>query len=177
MEIVEDVLDVVEVAPDDPFEFAAPEFGVRVEEPPEDLGEKESFAPNITALLSEIMSSNTGNMRMDTMPEVPPAQVALSSTVLRAKKNESQPRISTSVYVTDNLFQQRETFIRRSNLTNRFVGSIILDISVRLDGQVQNVEGSFNSNVVKPQFTKSLVSDLNKCTVHITKNKCNCMDT
>ena len=83
---MEDVLDVVEVAPDDPFEFAAPEFGVRVEEPPEDLGEEESFTPNITALLSEIMSSNTGNMRMDTMPEVPPAQVALSSTVLRAKK-------------------------------------------------------------------------------------------
>ena len=176
---MEDVLDVVEVAPDDPFEFAAPEFGVRVEEPPEDLGAEESFTPNITALLSEIMSSNTGNMRMDTISEVPPAQVALSSTVIRAKKNESQPRISTSVYVTDNLFQQRETFIRRSNLTSRFVGSIILDISVRLDGQVQNVEGSFNSNVVQPQFTKTLVSDFkfSKCTVHITKNMCNCMDT
>ena len=160
MEIVEDVLNVVEVMPDKPFEFAAPQFGVRVEDPPQDLGEKESFALNITALLSEIMSSTAGNMRIEQMPEVPPAQVTLSSTLLRPKENESQLQVSTSMFVTDNLFQQRDVFIRSGNLMGRGVGSIILDISLRLDGKVQNVERSFNSNVVQPQFTKTLVSAL-----------------
>ena len=153
---MEDVLNVVDVAPDKPFEFASNQFGVRVEDPPEDLGDEDSFSPNITALLSEIMSSTADTM--ETMPEVPEAQVALSSTVLKPKENESKPRISTSVYLTDNLFQQREIFKKKSNRTNQFVGSIILDISVRLDGKVQNVKGSLNSNVIKPHFTKTSVS-------------------
>ena len=160
------MLNVVEVAPDKPFEFASTQFGVRVEDPPEDLGEEESFAPNITALLSQIMSSNAGNMKMEQMPEVPPAQVALSSTLLRPKENESQPRVSTSVFVTDKLFQERTTFTMENKLNSRFVGSIILDISVRLDGKVQNVKRSTNSNIVQPQFTKSSVSTL----IHLGSN-------
>ena len=163
---MDDVLNVVEVAPDKPFEFASTQFGVRVEDPPEDLGEEESFAPNITALLSQIMSSNAGNMKMEQMPEVPPAQVALSSTLLRPKENESQPRVSTSVFVTDKLFQERTTFTMENKLNSRFVGSIILDISVRLDGKVRNVKRSTNSNIVQPQFTKSSVSAL----IHLGSN-------
>ena len=164
LEIVEVVLDVVEVAPDKPFEFADTQFGVRVEDPPEDLGEEESFMPNITALLSEIRSNSNGSMKMEQMlPEVPPAQVALSSTLLRPKGNSSQLRVSTTVFVTDRLFQQRDAFTEKSNLTNQFVGSIILDISVRLDGKVLNVEQSFNSNIVQPEFTKTSVSVLIHC--------------
>lgn len=106
------------------------------------------------------MSSTAGNMRIEQMPEVPPAQVTLSSILLKPKENESQLQVSTSVFVTDNLFQQRDVFIRSGNLMGRGVGSIILDISLRLDGKVQNVEHSFNSNVVQPQFTKTLVSAL-----------------
>ena len=161
LEIVEVVLDVVEVAPDKPFEFASTQFGVRVEDPPEDLSEEESFMPNITTLLSEIRSNSDRSMKMEQMlPEVPPAQVVLSSTLLRPKGNSSQLRVSTTVFVTDRLFQQRDTFTEKSNLTNQFVGSIILDISVRLDGKVLNVEQSFNSNIVQPQFTKTSVSVL-----------------
>ena len=163
---MKDVLDVVQVAPDKPFEFAGPQFGVRVEDPPKDLGEKESFAPNVTALLSQIMSSNTGNRRVEQMPEVPPAQVALSSIALRTKGNEKQPRVSTSVFVTDKLFQQRGAFTKKSNQKDRSVGSIILDISVRTNGKVQNVDYPMNSNIVKPQFTKTSVS-ASACSVQL----------
>lgn len=160
MEIVEEVLNVVKVAPKVPFEFASTQFGVRVEDLPQDMDVGESFSPNITTLLSEIMSSTARSMITEQMPEVPPVQVALSSTVLIPKKNESQIQVSTSVFVTDSLFQQRDTFVRNNNLMSQGVGSLILDISLRLDGKVQNVEHYFNSNIVQPQFTKTLVSAL-----------------
>lgn len=59
------VLNAVELAPDNPFEFAAPEFGVRMEDPPEDLGDDETFIPNIADLLRNIVSSTAGNMQME----------------------------------------------------------------------------------------------------------------
>lgn len=154
---MKDVLNVVKVAPDNPFEFASPQFGVRVEDPPADLGEKESFSPNLTALLNQIMSNNAGKMEME-VPEVPSAEVALSSTLLKPKEGGSQPRVSTTVYVTDKLFQQRDAYTKKSNLKDRDVGGIILDISVRADGKIQDVNYPKNSNIVKPQFTKSSVS-------------------
>ena len=158
LEIVNVVLDVVEVAPDKPFEFASTQFGVRVEDPPADLGEKESYTPNVAALLKEIMNNNAENMQMEEMPEVPPAEVTLSSALLRPKENEGQARVSTSVFVTDKLFQQRSAFTQKNNLKGRSVGSIILDISVRKDGKVKTVDYPKDSNIVKPQFTKTSVS-------------------
>lgn len=160
MEIVDDVLNVVKVAPDAPFEFASTQFGVRVEDLPQEMDGDESFSPNISTLLSEIMSSTARSMITEQMPEVPPVQVALSSTVLRPKENESQIQVSTSVFVTDSLFQQRDTFVRNNNLMSQGIGSLILDISLRVDGKVQNVQQSFNSNIVQPQFTKTVVSAL-----------------
>ena len=157
---MDDVLNVVDVTPDKPFEFASTQFGVRVEDPPADLGEKESYTPNVAALLKEIMNNNAENMQMEEMLEVPPAEVTLSSTLLRPKENESQPQVSTSVFVTDKLFQERASATRMDKLASRFVGSIILDIAVRLDGKVQNVERSYKSNIVQPEFTKTSVSAL-----------------
>ena len=52
LRIVDDVLNVVEEVPEKPFEFAAPYFGVQVEEPPEDLDDEKLFAPDLGALLS-----------------------------------------------------------------------------------------------------------------------------
>ena len=155
---MKDVLDVVEVAPDKPFEFSSPQFGVRVEDPPADLGEQESFAPNLTALLNQIMSSSAGKMGKEDMPEVPSAEVALSSSLVKPKEGGSQPKLSTTVFVTDKLFQQRDAYIKKSNEKQRDVGGIILDISVRADGRVQEVNYPKDSNIVKPKFTKSLVS-------------------
>ena len=160
LEIVKDVLDVVEVAPDKPFEFSSPQFGVRVENPPADLGEKESFVPNLTTLLNQIMSSRAEEMDKEDMPEIPSAEVALSSDLIKPKEGGSQPTVSTSVFVTDKLFQQRNAYIKKGNVTDRDVGGIILDISVRAEGRVQEVNYPRNSNIVKPKFTKSLVSAL-----------------
>ena len=156
---MDEVLNVVEVAPDKPFEFASTQFAVRVEDPPADLGEEETFTPNIAALLTQIMRSNGGNKEEET-PEVPPAEVALSSTLLRPKENESQPRLSTSLFITDKLFQERANIARNGRPAARFVGSIILDVAVRVDRKVRNVEGSYRSNLVQPEFTKTSVSAL-----------------
>ena len=60
-----DVLNVVKVAPEKPFEFAAPYFGVRVEDPPEDLDDEELFAPNLGTLLSQVMNRTAARMQME----------------------------------------------------------------------------------------------------------------
>ena len=155
LETVDQVLNFVDVNPDEPFEFAAPEFGVRVEDPPEDLEDGGSFFPSIAPLLNDIMSSAAGNTEM---PELPPAMVTLASTLLRPVKNGGRrPRISTSIFGRDSLFQQRRSFIMRTNRAQEGVGSIVLDIALRLDGAVLNVFRPPNSNVVRPGFTKSTV--------------------
>ena len=155
LEIVDQVLNFVDVNPDEPFQFSAPEFGVRVEDPPEDLEEGGVFSPSIAPLLNDIMSSAAGNMEI---PELPPAMVTLASTLLRPVKNGGRrPRISTSIFGRDSLFQQRRSFIMRTNRTQEGVGSIVLDITLRLDGTVKNVFRPPNSNVVRPGFTKSTV--------------------
>ena len=151
---MEQVLNFVEVAPDEPFAFAAREFGVQVEEPPDDLEEEGSFTPNITTLLNDIMSRTGGAMEM---PELPPATVTLASTLLSPVANGSRPHISTSIFGRDSLFQQRSSFVRRTNRSQERVGGIILDISLRLDGAVMNIFRSPNSNIVRPSFTKSVV--------------------
>ena len=150
--IVEDVLNVVEVTPEKPFEFAAPDFGVRVEDPPEDLDLKESYAPDLGALLSQVMGSTTASMET---PEVPPAAVTLSSALLERDSKGNRPRISTSVFARDSLFRQRDSF--RTNRPREIVGGIVVDLSLRSDGQVKTVLRPPNSNVVRPSFTKSMV--------------------
>ena len=152
LNFVEDVLNAVEVAPNSPFEFAAPQLSVRVEDPPEDLGEEETFAPNITALLSQIKSSTAGNMQQEEIPELPPAMVTLDSTLLSPDDTGSKPRVSTSIFASGALFQQR------TNRERVKVGSIVVDLSLRLGGRVKSVVHPPNSNVVKPTFTKSTVS-------------------
>ena len=154
MEFVEDVLNVVEVTAEDPFEFAAPDFGVRVEDPPEDLGETETFSPDLGALLIQVMSSTTTSTEMS---EVPSAAVTLSSTLLQRDDKGNRPRISTSVFARATLFQQRDSFNRRNNLANQIVGGIVLDLTLRSKGEVKTVLGTPNSNLVRPRFTKSMV--------------------
>ena len=151
---VEDVLNVVEVTPEAPFEFAAPDFGVRVEDPPEDLGEAETFSPDLGSLLSQVISSTTTGTEM---LEVPSAAVTLSSTLLQRDDTGNRPRISISVYARTSLFQQRDIFNRRNNLANQIVGGIVLDLTLRSKGKVKTVLGTPNSNVVRPHFTKSVV--------------------
>ena len=157
LEFVEAVLNVVEVTPEDPFEFAAPAFGVRVEDPPQDLGADETFTPNITALFRQIMNSMS-SMQTETMSELPPAMVTLGSTLLRPVNNESRVTVSTSIYGSDSLFQQRQSFIERTNREREQVGGIVLDVVLRQNGKVANVFRPPNSNVVRPSFTKSAVS-------------------
>ena len=154
LDFVKQVLNFVEVAPDEPFEFAAHEFGVQVEEPPDDLEEEGSFTPNITTLLNDIMSRTGRTMEM---PELPPAKVTLASTLLSPDANGRRPHISTSIFGRDSLFQQRSSFIKRKKRSQQKVGGIILDISLRLDGAVMNIFRSLNSNIVRPSFTKSIV--------------------
>ena len=151
---VDQVLNVVEVTPEQPFEFAAPEFGVRVEDPPDNVEEEGSFTPNIAPLLRDIMNSTEGSTME--MPELPPAMVTLASTLLTVN-NGARPRISTSIFGRDSLFQQRRSFVVRTNRAQEQVGGIILDISLRLNGLVMNVIRPPNSNVVRPSFTKSMV--------------------
>ena len=159
LEFVEDVLNVVEVSPGDPFEFADLEFGVRVEDPPLVLDTEESFAPNITALFNQILNITMTNMQKKTITELPPAMVTLSPTLLHmAGGNGSRLRISTSIYGRDSLFQQRQSFSRGNNRERQRIGSIVLDVSLRHNGRIVNVFSSPNSNVVHPSFTKTVVS-------------------
>ena len=153
MRIVEDVLDVVEVAPDDPFEFAAPDFGVRVEKPPEDLGIDEPYVPDLGALMSQVMTSPAASMQM----EMPSVTIALSSTLLSQDNNGSRPCISTSVFARDSLFQQRAS-MAMDNRTREIVGGIVVDVSLRSGGKLKEVVQTPNSNVVQLRFTKSMVS-------------------
>ena len=125
-----------------------------MEDPPEDLGEAETFPPNLGALLSQIMSSTTTSTEMS---EVPSAAVTLSSTLLQQDDQENRPRISTSVFACATLFQQRDSFNRRNNLANQIVGGIVLDLTLRSKGEVKTVLGTPNSNLVRPRFTKSMV--------------------
>ena len=156
---MEDVLNVVEVAPGDTFEFADLEFGVRVEDPPLDLVTEETFAPNITALFNQILNITMTNMQIETITELPPAMVTLSSALLYpADNNGSRLRISTSIYGRDSLFQQRQNFTRGNTLERERVGSIVLDLSLRQNGRVIKVFSSPSSNVVRPSFTKTAVS-------------------
>ena len=159
LEFVEDVLNVVEVSPGDPFEFAELEFGVRVEDPPLVLDTEETFTPNITALFNQILNITMTNMQIETITELPPAMVTLSSALLYpADINGSRLRISTSIYGRDSLFQQRQSFTRGNNLERERVGSIVLDVSLRQNGRTLNVSTSPGSNVVRPSFTKTRVS-------------------
>ena len=83
----------MEVTSEDPFEFAAPDFGVRVEDPPEELREEDYFTPNIAGLLSRIMNITAAKLPMEEMPELPPAMVNLSSTLLSRDTTGRRPRI------------------------------------------------------------------------------------
>ena len=152
--IVETVLNVVDVAPGDPFQFAAPEFGVHVESPPEDLRKEDAFTPNIAGLLSQIMNITLANMPMGELPELPGATVNLSSTLLSRNTTGSRPLVSAAIYGRDSLFQERP----RNNREIERVGSIIVDISLRSNGSVISISRAPNSNVVRPSFTKSMVS-------------------
>ena len=153
------VLNVVEVTPGNPFQFAAPEFGVRVEDPPEDLGEEDYLTLNLTELLIEIMNStSTAIQQMEEMPDLPPAMVSLASTLLSPNDTGSRPRTSVTVYGRGSLFQPRLSFIASNNLETETVGSIVVDISLRLNGSVINISRPPNSNVVIQNFTKSAVS-------------------
>ena len=87
--LVVTILNVVEVAPERTFEFAAPDFGLRVEEPPEVLDDEKLFAPDLGALLSQVMNSTAASMQMKEMPEVPSAAISLSPTLLTKGDNGS----------------------------------------------------------------------------------------
>ena len=154
---MEDVLNVMEVTHGNPFQFAASEFGVRVEYPPEDLGEEDTFTPNMAGLLSQVMNITAASVPMGEMPELPPAMVNLSSTLLSRDTTGRIPRISAVIYGRDALFQERSSFISRNRETER-VGSIVIDISLRLNKSAVSISGPPNSNVVRPSFMKSLVS-------------------
>ena len=98
---MEDVLNVVEVSPGDPFEFADLEFGVRVEDPPLVLDTEKTFAPNITALFNQILNITMTNMQIETITELPPAMVTLSSALQHmADNNGSRLRISCLLYTS-----------------------------------------------------------------------------
>ena len=156
LRIVDDVLNVVEVAPEKPFEFAAPYFGVQVEEPLEDLDDEKLFAPDLGALLSQVMTSTAASMQMEEMPEVPSAAISLLSALLRGD-NGIRRLISISVFVRDSLFQERAS-MTTDNRTREIVGSIVVDLSLRSGGKVIPIAKPPNSNVVRPRFTKTMVS-------------------
>ena len=155
---MEDVLNVVEVSPGDPFQFADLEFGVRVEDPPLNLDTEETFAPNITALFNQILIITMTNMQKKTITELPPTKVTLSSALLHMAGDNGRTSISTSIYGRDSLFQQRQSFTIRNNRERHKVGSIVLDVSLRQNGKIVNVFSSPGSNVVRPSFTKTAVS-------------------
>ena len=156
IDTVELVLNVVEVAPGDPFQFAAPEFGVHVEEPPSVLGADDTFTPNISGLFGQIMNISLANLPMGERPELPPAMVNLSSSLLSRNATGSRPSISVAIYGRDALFQERPS-IPASRATE-IVGSIIIDVSLRMNGTVVSISRPPNTNVVRPTFTKSMVN-------------------
>ena len=160
LRIVDDILNVVEVAPEKPFEFAAPDFGVRVEEPPEDLDDEKLFTPDLGALLSQVLTSTAASMQIEEVPEVPSAAISFSPTLLRRGDNGMRPRISTSVFIRDSLFQERVN-MSMEYLTREIVGSIVVDLTLRSDGKVIPIAAPPNSNVVRPRFTKTTVSCYN----------------
>ena len=155
-DVVELVLNVVDVAPGDPFQFAAPEFGVHVEEPPSVLGADDTFTPNISGLFGQIMNISLANLPMGERPELPPAMVNLSSSLLSRNATGSRPSISVAIYGRDALFQERPS-IPASRATE-IVGSIIIDVSLRMNGTVVSISRPPNTNVVRPTFTKSMVN-------------------
>ena len=157
LRIVDDILNVVEVAPEKPFEFAAPDFGVRVEEPPEDLDDEKLFAPDLGALLSQVMTNTAASMQIEEVPEVPSAAISFSPTLLRRGSNGMRPRISTSIFIRDSLFQERDN-MSMEYLTREIVGSIVVDLSLRSGGKVIPIAAHPNSNIVRPHFTKTMVS-------------------
>ena len=156
LRIVDDVLNVVKVAPEKPFEFAAPYFGVRVEEPPEDLDDEKLFAPNLGVLLNQVMTSTAASMQMEEIPEVPSAAISLLSTLLRGN-NGTRRLISILVFIRDSLFQERASMTMDSR-TREIVGSIVVDLSLQSGGNVIPIAAPPNSNAVRPRFTKTMVS-------------------
>ena len=151
--MVEEVLNIVEVTPNKPFEFAAPAFGVRVEDPPAHL-EEDSFTLNIASLFSQIMNRTSVNMQTEDAPELTSLTVTLASTLLRSSDNRNRPQIALSIFGQDTLFQQRQNFTRRNNGQSQRVGSIVCEISLRLNRSVINVLHPPNSNVVAAKFHK-----------------------
>ena len=165
---MDSVLNTVETTADMPYEFAAPQLGVRVEDAPV-LGEAEFFQPSLTGLLNKIRAEAAASMQMN---ELPPAMVSLLSTILRQSDNSGdRTRISTVIYGNDALFQQRAPLTSDSGSLQRQVGSIILDITFRRNEMVENIQSDTNSSVVRPFFTKTMVSELVLlCTLHCLFN-------
>ena len=158
----------MEVTSEDPFEFATPDFGVQVEDPPEKLRKEDYFTPNIAGLLDQVMNITAAKLPMGEMPELPPAMVNLSSTLLSRDTTGRRPRISTVVYGRDALFQKRPSCTARNNRETERVGSIVIDISLRLNRRVINISAPPNSSVVRPSFTKTMV---NISYTHICNNQ------
>lgn len=146
--IVEKILSVIamKVTPGDPFQFAAPDFGIRVEDPSKDLSEGDTFTPSLVDLLSKVMNGTATNL--------PPAMVNISSNLLNDATG-SIPRISATIYGHDALFQGRPRFAAR---VNHEVRSSIIDISLWLNGSMKPILCPRNSNVVKITFTKTMVN-------------------
>ena len=153
------VLNAVETTPEKPFEFAAPQLNVRVEDPPL-LDEEEFFQPNLTGLLSKISTESSDSMQTDELPLV---MVSLASAVLQqndSSGNGTSTRVATVIYRSDALFQQRVPLTSTDSSLVRQVDSIILDISLRRNDMMENVESDNNSNIVRPFFMKTTVSEL-----------------
>ena len=151
------VLNTVETTPDEPFEFVSPQLGVRVEDPPP-LDEEEFFQPNLTGLLSKISTESSDSMQTDELPLV---MVSLASAVLQHNDSSgNRTRIASVIYRSDALFQQRVPLTSTDSSLVRQVGSIILDISLRRNDMVENIESDNNSNIARPFFMKKTVSEL-----------------
>ena len=149
----------MEVTPGDPFQFAAPEFGVHVEEPPSVLGADNTFTPNISGLFSQIMNISLANLPMGERPELPPVMVNLSSNLLSRNATGSRPSISVAIYGRDALFQERPSINQANDRrAPEIVGSIIIDVSLRMNGTVVSISHPPNTNVVMPTFTTSMVN-------------------
>lgn len=148
----------MEVAPGDPFQFDAPEFGVHVEEPPSVLGPDDTFTPNISGLFGQIMNISLANLAMGERPELLTAMVNLSSTLLSRSATGSRLSISVVIYGRDALFQERPSIAANNRRATEIVGSIIIDVSLRMNGTVVSISRPPNTNVVRPTFTKSMVN-------------------
>ena len=153
------VLNFVKTNSEKPFEFVSPQLDVRVEDPPPP-DEEEFFQPNLTGLLSKISNESSDSMQTDELPLV---MVSLASAVLQqndSSGNGTSTRVATVIYRSDALFQQRVPLTSTDSSLVRQVGSIILDISLRRNDMVENVESDNNSNIVRPFFMKTTVSEL-----------------